>query len=196
MLSSSCKASLEHRKTFSDLFGSHEPIHRLGLLTFDAENRAFDHYFGTMPGVRGFNDPNIHYNGNRSVWDQLKSDNQYMSPWYLNYQGQKQLSQCVGVGPGPNWEPNRKSYNYGDNDMWPIYESPVSVGFFKKDDIPTQYSVADNWVVGDMYQVRQLQFVRGLSSADIVTGSGLLQHRPKPRMVDVWLHQCSWLSPN
>lgn len=144
------------RRLLSTCLAVMSPVGVLDLLTFNAENRAFDHYFGTMPGVRGFNDPNIHYNDDRPVWDQLKSDNQYMSPWYLNYDDQKQLSQCVGVGPGPNWEPNRKSYNHGTNDMWPIYESPVSVGFFKKDDIPTQYSVADNWVVGDMYQVQSI----------------------------------------
>ncbi len=26
------------------------------------ENRSFDHYFGTMAGVRGFSDPNVQVN--------------------------------------------------------------------------------------------------------------------------------------
>lgn len=30
------------------------------VVLFMQENRAFDHYFGTMPGVRGFQDPNAH----------------------------------------------------------------------------------------------------------------------------------------
>ena len=32
-----------------------QPIEHVVLLM--QENRSFDHYFGTMPGVRGFNDP-------------------------------------------------------------------------------------------------------------------------------------------
>ena len=29
------------------------------IVLFMQENRAFDHYFGTMAGVRGFKDPNV-----------------------------------------------------------------------------------------------------------------------------------------
>ena len=35
------------------------------------ENRSFDHYFGTLPGVRGFGDRvTIPLPGGRSVWEQ------------------------------------------------------------------------------------------------------------------------------
>lgn len=41
------------------------------VVLFMQENRAFDHYFGTMAGVRGFKDPNVQVNtGNRSVYYQ------------------------------------------------------------------------------------------------------------------------------
>ena len=29
------------------------------VVLFMQENRAFDHYFGTMAGIRGFQDPNV-----------------------------------------------------------------------------------------------------------------------------------------
>ncbi|KAL1988863.1 hypothetical protein VTN96DRAFT_6852 [Rasamsonia emersonii] len=32
------------------------------VVLFMQENRAFDHYFGTMAGVRGFADPNVQVN--------------------------------------------------------------------------------------------------------------------------------------
>jgi len=32
------------------------------IVYFMQENRAFDHYYGTMPGVRGFKDPNVQSN--------------------------------------------------------------------------------------------------------------------------------------
>ena len=34
------------------------------IVLFMQENRAFDHYFGTMPGVRGFQDPNVMVSNN------------------------------------------------------------------------------------------------------------------------------------
>ena len=42
------------------------------IVLFMQENRAFDHYFGTMPGVRGFKDPNVHISKNtgKSVFHQ------------------------------------------------------------------------------------------------------------------------------
>lgn len=41
------------------------------VVLFMQENRAFNHYFGTMAGVRGFNDPNVQVNPDgRSVWYQ------------------------------------------------------------------------------------------------------------------------------
>lgn len=41
------------------------------VVLFMQENRAFNHYFGTMAGVRGFNDPNVQVNSDgRSVWYQ------------------------------------------------------------------------------------------------------------------------------
>ena len=42
------------------------------IVLFMQENRAFDHYFGTMAGVRGFKDPNVHISNNtgKSVFHQ------------------------------------------------------------------------------------------------------------------------------
>lgn len=65
------------------------------------ENRAFDHYFGTMAGVRGFKDPNVHVNGNTPVWYQntgnLTTNTTTLLPWYLNYLGgdSYEATQCM-----------------------------------------------------------------------------------------------------
>ena len=44
------------------------------VVLFMQENRAFDHYFGTMAGVRGFSDPNVQVNA-----DGLTTFQQYVS---------------------------------------------------------------------------------------------------------------------
>src|SRR5690606_24228116 len=51
------------------------------------ENRSFDHYFGTMSGVRGFGDPNAHRLPNgRSVFHQPDpaSPKGYTLPFHLD----------------------------------------------------------------------------------------------------------------
>jgi phospholipase C len=41
------------------------------VVIFMQENRSFDHYFGTMRGVRGFGDRiTVPLGGNRTVWQQ------------------------------------------------------------------------------------------------------------------------------
>lgn len=79
------------------------PFPYFGLLSQLPENRAFDHYFGTMAGVRGFSDPNVQLNDGVPVWQQevnseLTTDASYLLPWYLNYQGGSFLNatQCMG----------------------------------------------------------------------------------------------------
>ena len=51
------------------------------------ENRSFDHYFGTMAGVRGFNDPNaLKLATGKSVFYQPDAENPdgYMLPFHLD----------------------------------------------------------------------------------------------------------------
>ena len=74
------------------------------------ENRSFDHYFGTLRGVRGFNDPDaIKLPNGRPVWYQPDPTNPdgYLLPYRLNTtisaaQAVPSLSHMVRFGPvGP-----------------------------------------------------------------------------------------------
>ena len=51
------------------------------------ENRSFDHYFGTLGGVRGFGDPNVLKQANgKSIFYQPDTQNPdgYLLPWHLD----------------------------------------------------------------------------------------------------------------
>lgn len=84
-------ADIEHVVLFMQ--GQTHPHHITAITDFPSENRAFDHYFGTMAGVRGFSDPNVQVNSDKKpVWEQavnsaLTNDTSSLLPWYLNYQG-------------------------------------------------------------------------------------------------------------
>ncbi|KAK2616742.1 hypothetical protein QQS21_000354 [Conoideocrella luteorostrata] len=128
------------------------------VVLFMQENRAFDHYFGTMAGVRGFKDANLQMNNGVPVWKQLTTKQQttetdYVTPWYLNYLGGTwpEATQCMTAGSN-GWYQNHAAWNFGSNDHWAMNNTPWSIGFYKKDDLPTHWALAENWVVGDMYQ--------------------------------------------
>ncbi|KAK5996821.1 Phospholipase C C [Cladobotryum mycophilum] len=126
------------------------------VVLFMQENRAFDHYFGTMAGVRGFNDANLQMNGDVPVWQQLTPSGQnekYVNPWYINYLGGNwsEATQCMLSGSNA-WYENHVALNGGANDHWAKDNNPASIGFFKRQDLPLHFALADNFLVADMYQ--------------------------------------------
>ncbi|KAH8648435.1 putative hemolytic phospholipase C precursor [Xylariales sp. PMI_506] len=122
------------------------------------ENRSFQHYFGTMAGVRGFADPNVQINPDgRSVWYQnvtgLTDEADYLLPYWLNYLGGEEnfnKSQCLCAGAN-NWVPTQQAMNGGLMNMWAQIDDPQSWGYFKRQDIPYHYALADAYTVGDAY---------------------------------------------
>ncbi|THU89209.1 putative phospholipase C [Dendrothele bispora CBS 962.96] len=129
------------------------------VVLFMQENRAFDHYFGTLAGVRGFKDPNVQINADgRSVFFQqvnslLSNATDHLLPFYLNDAGGDFVNgtQCMVAGSN-GWGENHAALASGQNDMWVIGNSPYSIGYFKRADLPIHFAVADAWTVGDMYQ--------------------------------------------
>lgn len=71
------------------------------VVLFMQENRAFNHYFGTMAGIRGFADPNVQVNDGTPVFYQntgnLSTKTTDLLPWYLNYLGGTwdEATQCM-----------------------------------------------------------------------------------------------------
>jgi hypothetical phospholipase C len=128
------------------------------------ENRAFDHYFGTMPGVRGFQDPNVMVSNNtgKTVFHQPVDDSilipappkhvKEIKPFYLNWAGAEwnDKTQCMVAGTN-SWQANHAAWNKGNNDHWALGNNVYSLGYYHKDDIPIQYELADKFTVGDMY---------------------------------------------
>jgi phospholipase C len=122
------------------------------------ENRSFDHYFGTMSGVRGFDDPNalILPNG-RSVFHQPdpKNPNGYLLPFHLdtrktNAQKQPSTSHSFGV--------QRASWNGGKMDKWLAahrvadgMNAPYVMGYLTRADIPFQFALAEAFTICDGY---------------------------------------------
>ncbi|KAJ5970336.1 uncharacterized protein N7479_000254 [Penicillium vulpinum] len=147
------------------------------VVIFMQENRSWDTYFGTMAGVRGFNDPNVQINPDgKSVWHQVVEPSQSnktktLLPWYLGYKGGNahDAIQCMNAGSN-GYEENQQSLNYGLNNHWVAKNTPWSWGYMKREDIPVHFAIAEGWTSGDMYQEGQITATNP-NRATLVSGS-------------------------
>ncbi|KAJ3755225.1 non-hemolytic phospholipase C precursor [Lentinula raphanica] len=133
------------------------------IVLFMQENRAFDHYFGTMAGVRGFKDPNVQIDPDgRSVFFQkvnpfLSNATDFLLPWYLAAEGGDFINgtQCMTAGSN-GWAENHAALASGQNAsnflIFRRANMPQSWGHFRRSDLPVHFAIAEGWAVGDMYQ--------------------------------------------
>src|SRR5690606_6111653 len=80
------------------------------------ENRSFDHTFGTLSGVRGFNDPRtlVQENGH-PIWFQSRKDGKTFAPFRLNIKDSK----VTWMGCLPHgWTDQTDARNGGKMNRW------------------------------------------------------------------------------
>ena len=127
------------------------------------ENRSFDHYFGTLAGVRGFGDPHaMKADNGRSVFYQNDPQNPagYLLPFHLDTQ--KTSAQKI-----PSTNHSRKTqheaWNLGKMDNWvPAHrkadgeKGPYTMGYYARSDIPFHFALADAFTICDSYHCSML----------------------------------------
>jgi phospholipase C len=122
------------------------------IVVFMQENRSFDHYFGHLRGVRGYNDrfPIPLPGGQQPVWYQPSKENaaQPVLPFHLNTQTTS--AQCVG-DLDHSWYPTHYAINNGAYNQWPQYKTDMTMGYYLRSDIPFHYALADAFTVCDAY---------------------------------------------
>ena len=123
------------------------------------ENRSFDHYFGTLKGVRGFSDRStIRLPGGASVFQQpTATAGQSQYPWSLSQtppQGSMSSETIAqtSAGLGHSWEDQHGAWYGGVMNGWVQYKGSVrTMGYLNRSDIPFHYALADAYTVGDAY---------------------------------------------
>jgi len=120
------------------------------------ENRSFDHCFGTLKGVRGFNDPRaIDLPNKNKVWMQSNAAGETYAPFRLNIKDTK--STWMSSLPH-SWSNQVNARNDGKFDQWlnvkksghPDYaKMPLTLGYHTREDIPFYYAMADAFTVCD-----------------------------------------------
>ncbi len=112
------------------------------------ENRSFDHYFGTLRGVRGFGDPvPIPLPSGQNVWFQSNGST-VVPPFHLN----PAVSSALLVDETPHTFPDiQAAWNQGTFGQWPLYKTDGSMGYYLRADIPYQFALAEAFTICDAY---------------------------------------------
>ena len=121
------------------------------------ENRSFDHYYGTLRGVRGFGDrATIQLAGGHGVFEQPNGGSRQY-PWAFSATSPaggadpERLAQCNG-DLAHAWSDQHAAWNGGRLDSWVSAKGNVrTLGHLRRDDIPFHYALADNWTICDAY---------------------------------------------
>ncbi len=122
------------------------------------ENRSFDHAFGTLRGVRGFNDPRaITLPDGHPVWAQADAAGDRYVPFRLDIKQTK----ATWMGSLPHgWPDQVDATNGGRHDRWlrvkrsghrEYARMPLALGYYTRADIPFYYALADAFTICDQY---------------------------------------------
>ena len=147
--------------------GTLHDVEHIVILT--QENRSFDHYFGTLAGVRGFADPFpaptldrpgtftgktvfVQPNGSggakvpgRPDWGNRTA----IAPFHLNTQ--QDFSVMRVTGTPHSWTDAQAAWDHGRMNNWPAAKQAHSLGYYKEADIPFQFALARAFTLCDAY---------------------------------------------
>jgi len=113
------------------------------------ENRSFDHYFGTLSGVRGFGDRmTIPMPNGRKVWQQERANGTVITPYHLD--GTANNAQRVSGTPHA-WADSQQAWDNGRMSRWPVAKTDTSMGYFKQKELPFQFALANAFTICDAY---------------------------------------------
>ncbi|MCG3752168.1 phosphocholine-specific phospholipase C [Amycolatopsis sp. Poz14] len=147
-----------------------EPARRSGtiedvehVVVLMQENRSFDHYFGTMRGVRGYGDPRPHLLPNgRPVFYQppaktrtsryngrgLPDDAEYVLPFPLDA---LRTSEHI-AGTDHSWGSGEPLWNGGRYDGWVNEKQDVfTMCYQQRSELPYHYALAEAFTICDAY---------------------------------------------
>ena len=119
------------------------------------ENRSFDHYFGTLPGVRGFSDPSAHSTFYQPGYPAPGFEG-VLLPFHLT--GGTAGDRCF-PDITHQWVPQHQSWDGGAMDGFVrthlavdgAEAGPATMAYYERADIPFYYALAEAFTICDNY---------------------------------------------
>lgn len=146
------------------------------------ENRSFDHYFGTLAGVRGFGDRlTIPLPDGRTVWQQ-HNGHRIVMPY--------RLDQTVGnaqprMDLPHTWPDAQAAWDEGRMASWPRSKTDASMAYYTRAELPIQFALAEAFTLCDAYHCslqggtnpNRLFMLTGTNNPTGVGGGPLIDNR-------------------
>ena len=117
------------------------------------ENRSFDHYFGTLRGVRGFGDRNaVELPSGKTVFEQPAALGGTVLPFPIRDAAAAQQKDLQYIGDlDHSWSGGAKAWREGWMDGWVSAKTAATMAYYDRRDIPLHYELADTFTVCDAY---------------------------------------------
>jgi phospholipase C len=113
------------------------------------ENRSFDHYFGTMRGVRGYGDPRaVKLPSGDPVWQQPDGAGGYLLPFRPKV---PDLGMTFLPDPPHGWNDTHAAWNGGRYDQWVPKKGVTTMTYHTRHDLRYYYELADAFTICDNY---------------------------------------------
>ncbi|MEU0084307.1 phosphocholine-specific phospholipase C [Streptomyces sp. NPDC006274] len=117
------------------------------------ENRSFDHYFGTLRGVRGFGDRNaVELPTGRPVHEQPAPGGGTVLPFPVRDAAEAQRKDLQYIGDlDHSWGGGARAWREGWMDGWVSAKTAATMAYYDRRDLPLHYELADTFTVCDAY---------------------------------------------
>ncbi len=126
--------------------GSLEDVEHIVVLM--QENRSFDHYFGTLRGVRGFGDPHpASLPNGKPVWHQPDGTTEVL-PFRPDMED---LGLVFLEDLAHGWTDTQDAFNRGQYDRWIPNKTTTTMAHLRRGDAPFHFALADAFTVCDAY---------------------------------------------
>jgi len=113
------------------------------------ENRSFDHYFGSLRGVRGFGDPRaVKLPSGDPVWKQPTGTGSALLPFRPSV---PDLGLAFIEDTAHDWATTHEAWNGGKYDQWVPQKGTTTMAHYDRGDIPFQFALAEAFTVCDAY---------------------------------------------
>jgi phospholipase C len=108
------------------------------------ENRSFDHYYGSLQGVRGFSDKQaVKWQNGNNIFQQpdtARTDTGYLLPFHMD----STTMNAQNAGDlDHGWDGDHEAMNGGLWNSWVPAKTQQTMGYFTRADLPFNYALAD-----------------------------------------------------
>ncbi|WP_433272056.1 phosphocholine-specific phospholipase C [Actinosynnema sp. CS-041913] len=155
-LSSLLPVSVQRALAMAAPTGGPEVVEHVVILM--QENRSFDHYYGSLRGVRGFNDPHaLTFQSGRSVFHQPSAKTGDLKVGHPDgYVLPYAVDDHHMAGTPHGWSDGHAAWNQGRYDAWVPHKGTNTMSGYRREHLPFYYALSEAFTICDAYYCSEM----------------------------------------